>query len=188
MAEEENYQKQEDPRRQEKLFAEFNREQGEAMGMATKGREVPSDETDITDAEIDSIQPGKAHPMDPDFIFILSIAMFNDLLIDPLFDLVGFITVALPIIRRIIDVFVAAIIMLWIYWKSKNFVMPEQLNKKIQGMEKNVAAKIQAKIQKKIASKAIRRALIRGVAAFGIEEIPGVSLFTSWTVAVLSML
>jgi hypothetical protein len=157
---------------------------------ADQDEQIEEEETagDLTDEEIDSVQPGKASATDLDFLIILFIALLNDLVIDPLFDLVGFVSVIFPVIKRVINIFVAALIIIWIYWKSQQFVMPEHLAKKLQGMEKQVITKIQAKIQKKIASKAIRRALIRGGAALGVESIPGLSLFTSWTVAVLSML
>lgn len=147
-----------------------------------------SETANISDQEINSIQPGKAHPTDPDFIIMLAIAFFADVVLDLLLDLAGLVTVVLPVINKIIDFFLGVLICAWIYWRSKQFTLPRGMSQKLHGMEKRVASKIQAQIQKKVASRALKRALLRTTGAFVVETIPGVNLFTSWTVTVLSML
>lgn len=152
------------------------------------GENITPEAPTITDQEINSIQPGKAHPTDPDFLIILTIAFFNDVFVDLIMDLIGIETVILPILSKVADFFTGAIVSLWMYWKSKQFTLPDGIAQKLKGMESKVMTKIQAKIQKKVASKAVKKALIRTGGALVIEAIPGVNLFTSWTVTVLSML
>jgi len=151
--------------------------------------ETAGTEETLTDEELDAVQPGKANPLDPDFILILMFALICDLAIDPFMETVGAVLTAgvTLIINRIIDVIALFIIGGWIYWRSKQFVMPEKLAQRMKGMEKRIMVKIQAKISKKVASKAMRKALLRVIPALGIEMIPAISVFTSWVVAVISM-
>ncbi len=151
--------------------------------------ETVGSEEMISDEELNTIQPGKASPLDPDFILILMFALICDLAIDPFMETIGAVLTAgvTLIINRIIDVITFFLIGGWIYWKSKQFVIPEKLAQRLKGMEKKVMVKIQAKISKKVASKAMRKALLRVIPALGIEMIPAISVFTSWVVAVISM-
>lgn len=157
-------------------------------GETTPEESTESTAGDLTDEEINSIPLGKVSPLDPTFIVILGVAIISDLVLDPLIETIGLPTIILPILNRVIDVITMVLIGGWIYWKSKQIVLPEKMAQRLKGMEKKILAKIQAKIQKKVASKAVRRVLIRAGGALVIEMIPGISLFTSWTVAVLSML
>ncbi len=161
----------------------------EELEMADRQEETeaPAGEAELTEEELDMVQPGKASPLDPDFILIFIFAVFLDLAIDPLIETIGLPTIILPIINRVIDIGALFVIGGWIYLRSKQFVMPEQLAQKLKGMEAKVMAKIQAKISQKVASKALRKALLRVIPALGIEMIPGIAIFTSWVVAVLSM-
>jgi hypothetical protein len=142
------------------------------------------------DAEIDAIEPGKASPFDPDFILVFLLAIFIDLFVDPIIAVLDafFGGAATMVAAPIIDVFGVLSIGPWIYWKSKQVVLPQRLATRLKGMEKGIMAKVQAKINKKIASKAVRRVLPRMGGALLVESIPGADVFTSWTVAVLSML
>jgi len=159
-------------------------------GETAPGETAESTNEGLTDEEINSVQPGKAGPFDPDFILILAFAAFVDLALSPLLNLTGILSLGIGFlsVSLVVDIVTTLIIGSWIYWKSKQVVMPPNLSNKLKGMEKKVMAKIQAKIQKKIASKAMRRVLIRVGAAFAVESIPGASVFTSWLVAVFSML
>jgi len=160
-----------------------------AEEIQSPGEEGQPEEQDLTEEEINSIQPGKASPLDPDFLLIFIVALIADLAIDPFMETVGAVlTVGITlVINRIIDIITLFIIGGWIYWKSKQFVVPEKLAQRMKKMEAKVTAKIQAKISKKVASKALRKALIRVIPALGIEMIPAISIFTSWVAAVISM-
>ena len=174
----------------EKPASEYPEALGET-GSPETGEKLPETagaEEMLTDEELNSVQPGKASPLDPDFILIFFFALIVDLAIDPFIETIGLPTVILPIINRILDVLTLFIIGGWIYLKSKQFVMPEKLAQRMKKMEAKVMAKIQAKISQKVASKAMRKALLRVVPALGIEMVPGLAIFTSWVVAVLSML
>ena len=149
-----------------------------------KGEEEP---TELTEGELNTIQPGKASPLDPDFLLIFFVALIADLAIDPFIETIGLPTIILPILNRVLDVINFLLIGGWIYWKSKQFVVPAKLAQRIKKMEAKVMAKIQAKIAKKVSSKALRKALIRVIPAIGIEFTPGLAVFTSWVAAVISM-
>lgn len=153
------------------------------------GQEMPEEEEeDLTEEEYNSIQPGKASPMDPDFILIFIFAFFIDFGVDYLLDIVGVIVPPLlEIADLIVDVVATIIIGGWIYWKSKQVVVPDNLKQKIKQMEAKVAKKIEAKITKKIASKAFKKVLSRLIPAFLIESNPVTGVFTSWIAAVISM-
>ncbi len=150
---------------------------------------VEEEESELTEEEINSVQPGKASPMDPFFILIFIFALIVDIAIDPLMKTVcTALTAGLcEIINLILDIITTIIIGGWIYLKSKQFVMPERLAQKLKKMESKIIAKINAKITKKVGSKALRKAVIRAGGALVIEAIPAVGVFTSWVVAVISM-
>ncbi len=150
--------------------------------------ETKGTEETLSDEELNAVQLGKVSPFDPDFILILIFALICDLVIDPLFETIGLPTIIAPIVGRALDILTVFIIGGWIYWRSKQFVLPEKLAQGLKGMESKMMTKIQAKIQKKVASKAMRRVLVRAGGAFAIEMVPGIAIFTSWVVAVLSML
>ncbi len=163
---------------------------------AEVGEGAAEEEKEPTDEEINAIQPGKASVLDPDFILIFFFAVFLDLIKDPVMGvlalLVGAITggggaILILIINVILEILAVVIIGSWMYWRSKQFVIPDKLAKRMKKMERRVIAKIEMKISKKIASKALRRVLIRAGVALGVEAFPPTKVFTSWIVAVASM-
>ncbi len=166
---------------------EYAPEELELADRTAKEKETPPEE-DVSEEELNSVQPGKASPFDIDFILILFFALVCDLAIDPLIETIGLPTLILPILNRGLDILTVFIIGGWIYWKSSQFVLPEKLGQKLKGMESKVMAKIQAQISKKVGSKVMKKVLIRAVPALVAEMIPGVAIFTSWVAAVVSML
>lgn len=149
----------------------------------------PTEGKEPTEEEIlAAAQPGKASPLDPDLILIFFFALFGDLAIDPIVETIGLPTIILPILSRGFDVLTLIIIGGWMYWKGKQFTLAGKMGESLKKMEKKALAKIQAKITKKVGQKVLGKVLIRVIPALIIEFIPAISLFTSWSVAVLTML
>ena len=155
------------------------------------GIETPPEETEQkepTEEEIKaSVQPGKASALDPDFLLFLFGAGLADGL-DLILDTIGLPSIIGKVIGIILDIFTFAIIGGWIYWKSKQFSVAGKLGERLKGIKGSAAKKIQASISKKIGSRVLRKMAIRAIPALILEVFPITGVFTSWTVAVISML
>ncbi len=142
-----------------------------------------------TEEEIEtSIRPGKVNAMDPDFILIFFFAGAADAL-DLVLDSIGLPSIVGKVIGIILDIGTFVIIGGWMYWRLKTTVVAGKLGeslKKIQ--DKSVLKRIQSQIAKKIRNRTIRRLAIRMVPALILECLPITGIFTSWSLAVISVL
>ncbi|PIP25164.1 MAG: hypothetical protein COX34_00160 [Candidatus Nealsonbacteria bacterium CG23_combo_of_CG06-09_8_20_14_all_36_12] len=151
--------------------------------------ETLSEEKEPTEEEIAaSVQPGKANPLDPDFLLILFLVAIPADILDFVLDTVGLPTIVGKIIGIILDIFTFLIIGIWMYWKGKKFGVSGKLGESLKTMRGEALKRIQSQISKRVGSRVLRRVLLRAVPALFVEFAPGVGVFTSWTLVVISML
>jgi len=148
----------------------------------TPPEEEPTEE-EISDATKNA---GKINPLDPDFFIVLLLIAIPADLLDLLLDTIGLPSIVGKVIGIILDVGTFAIISLWMYWKGKQFTMPEKLQQKISKLNNVVARKVQSQILKKVSNKTLGRVALRAIPALIIEVVPVTGLFTSWTISVIA--